>query len=152
MQTTTLQEMAREQTIAATTRQAPVEAKSFFSTSRSLTIHPSAGEQVVQGGKLVGTFGEVIEQFTPVGEYGMLVTRNPITIAWIEDQIAAGRDDFLTAEEYNRRITPPAVRLATEQEKTRQLMERNEALEALLAQHKRVTEATKTEGKPPQGK
>lgn len=150
METTTLQQMAREQQAVAEQVQAPVERKSFFSKSRSLTIHPAAGEQVVQGGRLVGTFGEVIEQFTPVGEFGMLVTSNPITIKWIENQIAAGRDDLLTAEQYNTLITPPSVKLAAAEADKRKLIERNEALEAMLAEHERVTkvQAAQQQGKP----
>jgi len=127
------------------------EQKTYYSTSISMMIHPSAGEQVVQNGRLVGTFGEVIEHFVPCGDYGVLHTDNPITIKWIEKQIAAGRGDMITAEEYNRRITSPDVHIARGQEKNRKLVEENEALLALVEQYRqrdlRGDEAAKPKAK-----
>lgn len=118
------------------------EWREYFSTTKSLTIHPSPGEQVMQNGKLV-TFGDIIETFTPAGDYGRLRTKNPVTIQWIENQIAAGRDDIFGSEEYNRRIVPAEVRLAQSQKEERKLQEKNEALEALLEQYKQREAATK---------
>ncbi len=49
-------------------------------------------------------------RFTPMGDFGVLTTSDPEIKRWIENQIAAGDQDFLTAAKYNYEITPAAVR------------------------------------------
>ncbi len=109
----------------------PVAAKTYFSTARNMMMHISAGTKSPLG--TVGDrAGEKIAQFMQVGDFSRYVTDDPETIAYLDKQIASGRDDLLTPEQYQDRITPDHVKLNAKDTLIRQLTEKNRLMQEIM--------------------
>ena len=92
----------------------------------------------------VARIGEKHISFLPTSgpdrkTYGVLTTGDPEKIAWLEDQIAKGNDEFMTPSQFAVHTTPAEERAAAweriAQENKRQLGHTNQLLEDLKAQH-----------------
>jgi len=117
-----------------------VEAKTFYSRSAGMmiSIDPSPAVYDLQGRKVSDGPGRVVS-FTAAGKnHGVLTTKDPGAIEYIERQMAEGNPDFLTPEEFVKENTPPETRVAAAEDKLaaaqRQIQEQNKLIESLRAQ------------------
>lgn len=111
------------------------EPRTFFSTLPELTMHPNAGRPTIltNGIRSTEREGEKIIEFTRWGDYGRIVTDDPEVIEFLEKQIASGRDDILTVEQYSDRITPDKVKADLAMAQNRTITDENRILKKRAA-------------------
>lgn len=122
-----------------------VERKTFYSTAAHLQLHVNNGQQVMKNGA-VEQHGEKLVEFAPLAlgngaTFGVLSTNDPEVIEYVERQMATGRNDLLTAEQYLERSLSPEEKLSIERkahrETERKLEESNRLLAAMNAMEQR---------------
>lgn len=120
------------------------EQREFYSTSRGLVLHAKPGKPIIQNGILSSEReGEKIIQFQEFGDFGRYVTSDPEEIAYLEAQIAKGRTDIILPADYNERITPDHVKVATLKNahdvQSRLITEQNKLIQELQARLNRTS-------------
>lgn len=116
--------------------------REYYSTSRGLVLHPNPGKPIMQNGQLSSErAGEKIIQFHEFGDFGRYITDDPEEIAFLDQQIAKGRNDILTPDLYNDRVTPDSVKIdalrRAHGENERRLTEQNKLIQELQAKLQR---------------
>lgn len=112
----------------------PVEAKTFYSRSQGLILHPRKGERVMVDGQLQRVNEKIIE-FQPcdVG-FGSYTTDDPEIIAFLEKRVAEVKD-VLSVEQYNDAIIPDEMKVAglrqQNTEQSRMIAEQNRLIAEL---------------------
>lgn len=118
----------------------PTGPRTFYSTAGALTIHMSAGKQVMHEGQLQ-RMGERIIEFHSSGAetYGRFVTSDPDEIAFLDRRMLEVGDVF-GPEEYGRRTIPAEVRASAAEQlvetQQREIGNLNRILADLQAQGK----------------
>jgi hypothetical protein len=119
---------------------APPARRTFYARAGHLSFYVGEPKRIIEDGQ-TKVLDPPLIQFSPTGvsdgevSWGQYTTSDLAEIAALE-----GRDDVVGPEEYNKHVTPPAIRV-TQLEKSnadllRELSDRNTLIERLQAQGK----------------